>query len=227
MKVKAMTINGITIPERMVTMQPPRILPDDLIEIIRQESDRRAIRASSSKKDKKDAAFAVSTKPRSGKGRKVKCFNCGKTGHIKADCWAEGGGKAGQGPKGKAPAKDEKAVAASDDVAWMSVELLSEDELEEDPFKGLFDDSVQSNSKSNDIPALLAMSSDSSDSSDDDLPALVTIEEDEEEKDDDGEYVPYCRPAEEYCAVAAEDKGSSQVVIELYDSGASCHMSHN
>jgi hypothetical protein len=39
MKVKAMTINGITIPKRMVTMQPPRIPPDDLIEIIRQESD--------------------------------------------------------------------------------------------------------------------------------------------------------------------------------------------
>jgi hypothetical protein len=109
----------------------------------------------------------------------------------------------------------------------MSVELSSEDELEEDPFKGLFDDSVQSNSKSNDIPALLAMSSDSSDSSNDDLPVLVTIEEDEEEKDDDDEYVPYCRPAEEYCAVAAKDKGSSRVVIELYDSGASCHMSHN
>lgn len=28
----------------------------------------------------------------------VECYNCGKTGHKKRDCWREGGGKAGQGP---------------------------------------------------------------------------------------------------------------------------------
>jgi hypothetical protein len=28
-----------------------------------------------------------------------KCFNCSKLGHKSADCWAAGGGKAGQGPK--------------------------------------------------------------------------------------------------------------------------------
>jgi hypothetical protein len=28
------------------------------------------------------------------------CHNCGKIGHKKMNCWAKGGGKAGQGPKG-------------------------------------------------------------------------------------------------------------------------------
>jgi len=35
----------------------------------------------------------------------LSCFNCAKKGHKKADCWAEGGGKAGQGPKVKGDGK--------------------------------------------------------------------------------------------------------------------------
>ena len=33
------------------------------------------------------------------------CFNCHKIGHIKPDCWEEGGGKEGQGPKGRKGSK--------------------------------------------------------------------------------------------------------------------------
>ncbi|TFK17283.1 hypothetical protein FA15DRAFT_561514, partial [Coprinopsis marcescibilis] len=29
------------------------------------------------------------------------CFNCHKKGHIRAECWAKGGGREGQGPKGQ------------------------------------------------------------------------------------------------------------------------------
>ena len=37
-----------------------------------------------------------------GKGFKGECYNCGKTGHRAADCWAKGGGKEGQkGQKGR------------------------------------------------------------------------------------------------------------------------------
>ena len=36
-----------------------------------------------------------------GKGFKGECYNCGKTGHRAADCWAKGGGKKGQGQKGQ------------------------------------------------------------------------------------------------------------------------------
>ncbi len=44
-----------------------------------------------------------------------KCFNCGKIGHKKSNCWAEGGGKAGQGPKGKSEdsTDEKKKMAAS------------------------------------------------------------------------------------------------------------------
>ncbi|GBE87159.1 hypothetical protein SCP_1004060 [Sparassis crispa] len=39
---------------------------------------------------------------------KVKCMNCGKFGHKATDCWAKGGGKAGQGP----PMKQQKTECA-------------------------------------------------------------------------------------------------------------------
>ena len=29
------------------------------------------------------------------------CYNCHKKGHMLKDCWAKGGGKEGQGPKGQ------------------------------------------------------------------------------------------------------------------------------
>ena len=38
--------------------------------------------------------------PKKGSGRqRGACYNCGKPGHRKADCWADGGGKADQKPK--------------------------------------------------------------------------------------------------------------------------------
>jgi len=50
------------------------------------------------------------------KGKKgdseVLCYNCEKPGHKKADCWAKGGGKEGQGPGQKKSAKTKTATVA-------------------------------------------------------------------------------------------------------------------
>src|ERR1700737_1940712 len=44
----------------------------------------------------------------------VTCFNCNKKGHKKADCWAAGGGKEGQGPQQKSAKKGKSANVAQE-----------------------------------------------------------------------------------------------------------------
>jgi hypothetical protein len=76
-----------------------------------------------------------------GPKKDVECYNFHKKGHYKVDCWAEGGGKEGEGPKmkgkGKAKVKEAGAavVAAKEKVedkmeTWM-VSLAIIDEGEE------------------------------------------------------------------------------------------------
>ena len=98
-------------------------------------------------KKEDDAAFhsndAEKDKGGSSSKKNIVCHNCGKKGHYKKDCWAEGGGKEGQGPKqkGKAKAKEkgkgkEKETAAAvdekkddkpkDEEAWMVMMLDNE-----------------------------------------------------------------------------------------------------
>ena len=40
-------------------------------------------------------------KDKQGINKDKECYNCKKKGHIVADCWAKGGGKEGQGLKGR------------------------------------------------------------------------------------------------------------------------------
>ena len=56
-------------------------------------------------KDKGDD-FALTTALDDRSRKKVECFNCKKKGHCKADCWAKGGGKEGEGPKSKKKGKE-------------------------------------------------------------------------------------------------------------------------
>ena len=63
----------------------------------------------------------------------IECFNCHKKGHKKADCWAKGGGKEGQGPKSKLKKekeelKKEVASTAEEDSVWMAMANNSDDE---------------------------------------------------------------------------------------------------
>src|SRR5712691_9779589 len=71
----------------------------------------------------KDEAF-TSESPRS----KKQCSNCNKHSHFKADCWAKGGSKEGQGLKRKDKAKDSAAMAEEELGAWADVEEVSADE---------------------------------------------------------------------------------------------------
>ena len=81
---------------------------DDLILTVTEEYERRTLKAKSSKKDADNAAFHSSDAGKDQKGgqkRKDDCHNCGKKGHWTRDCYAEGGGKEGQGPKQKGKGK--------------------------------------------------------------------------------------------------------------------------
>jgi hypothetical protein len=85
-------------------------------------------------KDGKDEAFAAdSTKKKDKDKRKVECHNCHKKGHMKADCWAKGGGREGQGPRQRGRASDSaaSALAAKDKDAIKAWVVIDRMDLEE------------------------------------------------------------------------------------------------
>jgi hypothetical protein len=87
---------------------------EDLMLSLTEEYERRALKFKSGKKDdnaafySNDAGSSRSHKGGSTPKRKGECNNCGKKGHWARDCWEEGGGKEGQGPKQKAKKEKEK-----------------------------------------------------------------------------------------------------------------------
>ena len=131
---------------------------EDLMLSITEEYEHRALKSKSGKKDDNaafsaDAGSSKGQKGGSNQKRKGECHNCGKKGHWTRDCWEEGGGKEGQGPKqkakkekdekgkGKGKAKDVAATAKDDkedkakpdkeEEAWM-VMIMDEMDSEED-----------------------------------------------------------------------------------------------
>ena len=91
--------------------------PNDLITFIMEEAQHRVINDESTK-NAESALTALSKKQRtrkdhSNKGKEkstpgATCENCKNAGHTKADCWVKGGGKEGQGPRGRNSKKGEK-----------------------------------------------------------------------------------------------------------------------
>src|ERR1700726_3725738 len=64
------------------------------------------------------------------KKKLLKCFNCNKCRHKKADCWAKGGRKEGQGLKmkgGKQPDSGNAVQDDSDDLEAFSAEIINEE----------------------------------------------------------------------------------------------------
>ena len=99
------------------------ISADDLMLTVTEEYERRNLKNKTGKKDE-DAAFYSkdSEKEKGGsnsKKKNVECHNCHKKGHYKSECWAPGGGKEGKGPKQRGKGKSNK----SDDKKDESKEL--------------------------------------------------------------------------------------------------------
>jgi hypothetical protein len=114
--------------------------PDTYIRGISDEAERRRIKGRA--KEEKEAAFNTNGSS-SGQGRRgnkrsstIECYNCHKKGHIKSECWAKGGGKEGQGPKGKGRGRAAANKAADDDDGvWYAHADSSEADSELDDWK--------------------------------------------------------------------------------------------
>ena len=117
------TLQMITAAEQASTLlgtsSSRAMKPDDLITFITEEAQYRIINDEHTK-NTESALAALGKKQRtrkhhSNKGKEkstpgATCENCKNAGHAKADCWAKGGGKEGQGPRGRNSKKGEKKV---------------------------------------------------------------------------------------------------------------------
>ena len=123
------TLQMITAAEKANSLtggSTKKMKADDLIAFLMEEAQHRVINDERSK-DSEQALAAHVKKKGKGKGRgkgdgkalnadsEILCHNCKKPGHKKANCWAKGGGKEGQGPRQKKGKKTESAVVAAAD----------------------------------------------------------------------------------------------------------------
>ena len=100
---------GLAALSSTMCLQGSTITSDDLMDIMLEEYDRLTLQNGGKGKSlsSENAAFGADTSSKKGKGKGKKfggnCWNCGWSGHKHSDCWEEGGGKAGQAPKGWKP----------------------------------------------------------------------------------------------------------------------------
>ena len=205
---------------------------DDLMLTITEESERRALKTKGKSKEENVAFHADDSKKnkKGGSKRKGDCHNCGKKGHWTRDCYAEGGGKEGQGPKqkekkdkekdkdnGKGKKKETAAVAKDDakddkkeEEAWMAMVMDDEWALddEDDPISDSEDNIL-------DLPHLF-----------DNLDGTCDIPDEIIDVDQQIKIVPedIVKINIEMVYLAGTDETRS-AEVDLYDSGTSQHMS--
>ena len=227
------------------------LTPDDLMTTISDEYDRRNLGRTSKKEE--NVAFHAGESSRKGKSA-LKCFNCAKKGHKKADCWAEGGGKAGQGPKGKGKdegkgdgkGKEDKgkgkesAAVAKEDAAWMAMSDVSESDNSDTSsltsdlstcptLDELLDGIMEIDDDVDSCPDLEQIYSDDEEG----LEAEEMLEDWEDWGEDEESIPTVNRDSGEAAYTSTFDLGmlsqdglgSKLIDIELFDSGASRHMS--
>ena len=208
---------------------------DELMQTVTDEYERRSI-GKGPKKEDNVAFYTNESGGRKGKlKRKGNCNNCNKPGHWARDCWEEGGGKEGQGPKRKGKekqkedekrgesSKDKKGTAASakakteDDGAWFAMSTFVD--LEDEP-----NSPTPVITPCPDLDDLLSANTYAG--------RLFEVQE-QPEIDTDG---PHDEPAKDmgdearttmFAAAALTEIAmeSSTIDMDLFDSGASRHMS--
>ena len=125
---------------------------DDLMLTLTEESERRALKSKGKSKEDNVAFHADGSKKdkKGGSKRKGDCHNCGKKGHWTRDCYAEGGGKEGQGPKQKEKKdkeKDNKGKGKKKETAAAAKDKDSEKDdksKEEEAWMAMVDDELES-----------------------------------------------------------------------------------
>ncbi len=126
------------------------INPTRVIKFICNNYDKHMIGKEADKKSE-DQAFAAQLRKRKNKSD-IECFNCKKKGHFKAECWAKGGGKEGQGPRCNRRGQDntlENTVSAADKVEDIESWILQvHDDLS---FESLISSSSASSEASEDL----------------------------------------------------------------------------
>jgi Pol polyprotein, beta-barrel domain/GAG-pre-integrase domain len=203
-----------------------------------QEYERRHIR--DEKSATKDAAFSASNRNGKNNGngsgslkRYVECHNCHRRGHYKTDCWAKGGGKAGQGPrskrylKGKGKSQAANMAANIEDGCWLATTKDFINDLSQDGSLEELDD---------DSDMILNQISSSSDEDDDttdysEESGFASIW-DSEGYDSDEISRPLSLTSDNSAEYTSIDIGAVALtksvcpgcILELYDSGATRHM---
>jgi hypothetical protein len=105
------------------------VTSDKVIAVAFEEADHNNLRKLS---DKDDSALNASSNKGHRRGKKPngksdkKCYNCGRIGHMSADCWRKGGGKEGQGPNQKKLESANATTSSDGDYVFLTSDCIDE-----------------------------------------------------------------------------------------------------